>query len=925
MLTRFSLCHAVCLPAWTLVLLAPAPWLEAAEEGLSVGPLRGIPTLFRDGVAVAPLMADPGAAGGVTLRDGSLHFDDVALQGRAVHFRGATQSPSSLSVRVVVSRSYYDGDEGSKVYFGLHPADSRRARYLAVLSVRGGQHRLVVERWDSEGPPTRPADVPLDWRFGVPIQARLAVDGARVSVEVDGQSVISFEDPVPLVPGGITLGGYRTAGYYEQARVEDLQGAVLVEDDFADPDASLSKWEGPGLEDPRLGWAHSDIHLYTTDCVNLADNWRGPGEYDWRSVDSILDSLSRYDPEGLLLARVRINAPQWWMKLHPDQVMHAYVEGKDAPEPRSFPSFSSEQWRQEAAEALRALIRHLGEHPEGHRLAGMNLGAGHALEWVYYFSPDSSADYYDYSPAQRDGFAQFLRGQYGTLEALREAWKDPQASFETVSIPTPAERRAGKYFEFFDPAASRRVPDYLLYHSRAVSGALTHFAQAVKEESRGRMLTLAFYGYHFSAGKHFHDATGAHADLHRVLECPYLDALCNPHSYQVRHLAGSTLNYVPQASARLHGKPLFDENDTRTHLSDPLAGFGRTSTPWETANVLKRDLAQALSQSAGMWFWDWGKGWFKDAPTMAAVKDFHRIAAQSLERDREPCAEIAVVVSTRSKQFVRGGTDLLRNLYSRQFEVNIPRIGAPFDLLLVDDLPRARDYKLYIFLDTFYLSDADRQAIRQRVLGGGRTVLWIFAPGFITDDGLSLSAMSDLTGIQIKAVEAPLSAAGDLHMSLADTEHPYTRGVNPGTTYFVEGTVGPVFFADDPAARTLGMSASLYGGGDYPGYHAKPGFVVKQMEDWTSVWSGLPVLPPVVLRNIARHAGVHIYCDGDDFVTANRFMVAVHALSSGERFIRLPEVSTVVDAMTGEQVAHQTREFRAPLQRGETGLWLLER
>jgi hypothetical protein len=308
---------------------------------------------------------------------------------------------------------------------------------------------------------------------------------------------------------------------------------------------------------------------------------------------------------------------------------------------------------------------------------------------------------------------------------------------------------------------------------------------------------------------------------------------------------------------------------------------------------------------------------------MEAISEFRRIAAETLERDRVPNPEIAVVISPRSKQFVRGGTDLLRNLYSRQFEVSIPRIGAPFDLLMVDDLEQARDYKLYIFLDTFYLSEADRQTIRARVLHGGRTALWLFASGLIAEDGLSLDAMSEITGIRMKALEAPQPSPGCLHLALVDMDHPFTRGAGPGSTYYAQGKLGPMFFAEDEGARTLGLSASQFGGEGYSGYHSWPGFVVKQMGDWTSVWSGLPVLPPVVLRNIAREAGVHIYSDGDDFVAANSFMVAIHARYPGKRTVKLREPAVVYDAMTGKRVARRTTEFTTRLDRNETGMWLL--
>ena len=369
------------LPAWALPCSLAATPLLSAEQGLRVAPLNGVPALFRDGVAVPALMADPGA-GGTVLRDGALFFDDVALQGRSVHSVEALAAPAVLNVRVVANCSYYDGDEGSKVYFGFHTKESRTARYIVVLCVRGGQRRLAVEKWKlGESDFTRPVDVPLDWSMNQPIDARLAVKGAQVEVWVDGKTVADFKDPEPLVPAHVTIGGYRSAGHFEHVRVEDAQGAVVSEDDFNDPPASLERWESSGgLETPRLNWAHAGIHLYTAECADLRANCPAPGEYDWQSVDSALERLARYDPQGLLLARVFLQyPPEWWVERHPDEIMHAYVDGKDTVERRLFPSFSSEPWREFAAAALRDLVRHLGEHPEGHRLAGMNLGAGHGL------------------------------------------------------------------------------------------------------------------------------------------------------------------------------------------------------------------------------------------------------------------------------------------------------------------------------------------------------------------------------------------------------------------------------------------------------------------------------------------------------------------------------------------------------------------
>jgi hypothetical protein len=120
------------------------------------------------------------------------------------------------------------------------------------------------------------------------------------------------------------------------------------------------------------------------------------------------------------------------------------------------------------------------------------------------------------------------------------------------------------------------------------------------------------------------------------------------------------------------------------------------------------------------------------------------------------------------------------------------------------------------------------------------------------------------------------------------------------------------------------MASSREGSGLKAGTR-KPGFAVKKMKDWTSVYCSVPVLPPAVIRNMAREAGAHIYCDNDDFVAANDWMLCVCAASDGPRTIRLPKPATLVDALSGETTAKDASQFEVDMQYGETRVWKLER
>ena len=202
----------------------------------------------------------------------------------------------------------------------------------------------------------------------------------------------------------------------------------------------------------------------------------------------------------------------------------------------------------------------------------------------------------------------------------------------------------------------------------------------------------------------------------------------------------------------------------------------------------------------------------------------------------------------------------------------------------------------------------------------GRTALWLFADGLMTDAGIDLANIRELTGISVKC----LDGNGQQHLTFRSTSHPYLRGVELGSDRATLKDLSPFFYVDDPAVTVLGM-ASCREGGQMAGGTRKPGFAVRTFDSWTSVYCSVPVLPPAVLRNIAREAGVHIYTDTDDAVAANDWMLCVCAASDGPRTIRLPKRATVVDALSGETTAKDASHFEVDMKYGETRVWKLER
>ncbi len=136
------------------------------------------------------------------------------------------------------------------------------------------------------------------------------------------------------------------------------------------------------LGGPSNGYAHQ-IEMagqagarFVSFPVNMP--WPQPGEpVDWTASDAQCQEVLAANPSALLLPRIAVNAPQWWLKAHPDAEM-VWDQGPQW----GYPVVASPDYRRDAAERLAALVTHLeekfGSHMAGYHPCGQNTG-----EWFY--------------------------------------------------------------------------------------------------------------------------------------------------------------------------------------------------------------------------------------------------------------------------------------------------------------------------------------------------------------------------------------------------------------------------------------------------------------------------------------------------------------------------------------------------------------
>lgn len=643
----------------------------------------------------------------------------------------------------------------------------------------------------------------------------------------------------------------------------------------------------------------SQIRLAANVGVNIVSfpvhlPWPPPGEpCDWSTSDAQCQTVLDANPHALLLPRIGMEPPAWWRDAHPDDMMvWDQGEGKHRGAVVASPTY-----RRDAAERLAALVRHL-EEKFGERMAGYHPCGQNTGEWFYQETWGPALN--GYAVGDQTAWRQWLKEHYQDDDALRQAWRVPDATRDTAAVPAPESRRAAPAGVLHDPAAARLLVDFARFQQEAMADCVCQLARAVREASRGRKLVVFFYGYVFEFGAIRNGpATAGHYALRRVLESPDIDVLCSPISYFDRGLGQSGPAMTAAESVALAGKLWLYEDDTRTYLgTGQFPGWvDGVSTLRDTNRLLLRNTAQCALRNFGTWWMDLGSsGWFND-PGMWAEMERLRSLDEPLLADPRPFQpEVAAVIDEASMLPVAFGGQVVTRPGIYEVRQPLGRLGAPYGQYLQDDVLAGRvRAKLYVFLNAWYLTPQQRRQLLSATAGSAR--VWCYAPGFYDEDRASLDSMRQLTGFRMQPYEgqawAEPTAVGRQH------------GLSDG--FGVKSPIRPLFSAADAQPEeTLAAwpdgSASV---------------ALRRTEDGPSLFIGAPGLTSQLLRVMAREAGVHLFTQAECNVYANGPFLALHAADSGPLEIHTGRDAPIADLLTGERLGQGPR-IVLPLEKGDT-------
>jgi len=644
--------------------------------------------------------------------------------------------------------------------------------------------------------------------------------------------------------------------------------------------------------------AKSGVNLVT---CPLPVPWPKPGQpADTSFADAICDYILAANSHALIIPRININAPVWWIASHPDDEMQ--WKGVKKNKSRAA-TIASPVYRQEAEANLTAFINHL-ESKYGDHMAGYHIAGGNSNEWFYEDSHHLALQ--GYAPADLKNWQLWLAAHYKDDGALQQAWGNNAVTLATAEVPTPEQRQATTEGILFNPSTERMVVDWNQYQQDTMAGFVCELAHLTRQTTHGNKLVLFFYGYLFEfAALEMGPASSGHFDLRQVLDCPDIDALCSPISYYDRNTGGSAPSMSVPESVALAGKLWIMEDDISTHLSltyiNPPGAKDRTHSLDETLQDVLRNGSEVTLRNMGTWWMDLCRnGWFDDPALWSAFESFRPVETEMLKLKQPFHPEVAAVVDEKSM--------LLLTYHS--YDVGQPlmesrsllgRMGAPYGQYLEDDVRAGRvpDAKLYLFLTAWNLTAQERAQLRQQTRG--KTCLWEYAAGYFDGDKPSLDAMHELTGFRV----AKITPKSSLVTPTPEGERlglktPFgaPRSPNPLTPLF---TVTDAQHDEILATFPDGSAA----------------VVMRHSGDGVSIFSGTPALSVELLRLASDAAGVHLYTHTDAAIYANGPFLAIHGVTDGPLAIDTGRPGEIVDALTGQSLG-QGPNIDLPIRKGQT-------
>ncbi len=824
------------------------------------------------------------------------------------------------------------------VRFTVVPHPAGKGRYADTLAKVEGAAGFSISAFQEKGGPMIDTDAD-----GLPDLAELERNTNPNCADTDMDGLADGQDPDPLKGDAPAL-RIQWPGFTAKpapqpqsiAQVKPVQGVpTLVIDGKPYGPMIYTRCAGTWEQLGQIADRNFPVHFEMVGSVG----WPGAQEETFRRIDERLGRFLDQVPNGRVILRLYVCSPPRFAKDYPEETLTFNDGGRGhftkwyamkdrPPEERGYPSFASELWRQKTAEALYHLVTHVRQSAYAKNVIGYFVCGGGTEEWYYWGDYDHNKFCVDFSPPMLKAFRDYLRVKYeGDVGKLRAAWGDPQCDFGAALPPGPQRRRSPGAGVFWDPAKDQAVRDYYYVHNKVMEDSLLIFSRAVKQACNGEQLVGMFHGY---LQNHWL-LEGGQATLKDLLNSADVDFWSGPPQYDRRGQGEHACVRFLMASLKKHGKLWISESDIRTCHSETAPGnpalYGRPPDMEESLACLTREFAHQLCEGGNGWWFQMGKNWYHHEPILSLFDRMQRCGEAALAFDRASDTDIAAVVDLDS--LLTGPPWPVSSALLDAFKVQETcRIGAPVDHYELEDIlaldaarqgPDAKRYKMCLMINCFSLDDRKRRLIAERLRRDGAVLVWMYAPGLMNPDRrpeLSTGHIAELLGMELESETGePMS----MNMKLTEEGARFFAGFAPDRIFggferpqWTEGAKAGEFTQRLPGETKLpqrfwggageALARFVEGG--------RPSILARRTAQGTDIWIGSVMAPADLLRSVARQAGCHLYCDGDEIIYANKSFLAIHTAKPGERTFNLRRKADVVEIFSDTVLGEGVTQFK---------------
>ncbi|MBQ7369000.1 MAG: hypothetical protein IJW60_04785 [Clostridia bacterium] len=485
-------------------------------------------------------------------------------------------------------------------------------------------------------------------------------------------------------------------------------------------------------------------------CVdtNLHEGWQENGEYDPAALLKDISAVVKANPNAKVVTRLHLNPPYWWLHQNPDEQIVYFGEreidgqtqwveldrtdagtyGDRTIARKNLPteiraSMASEKFLSDCGEILKQLCRKVKKHPLGQHLIGIQVAYGTCGEWHYWGTWGTNGCQGDYSAPMQRLLRKIVKERYQTEEELKKFY-GKNATFDNVTL-APYEERAAYGGELLSPERHARVIDTMRTFSVASAEAIRYFCKCVKETWK-EILAGAFYAYFFCA----ESAQAAHNEPHRIFADENIDFLAGPAAYTDNKRCGNA-NMLRQVaeSCRLNGKLFLCEMDQAYRAWDNGEAYVCESEE-EYAAILKRNIMENILLGNGAWYYDhrlptvsiYEKEEYWNEPVrLQTIAKIQKVCEKLLEKPYKKTTDVLLVVNSEKAYYKMRGTATFAFINA------VLKSGAGVDRLYLQDIGKCdlSRYQCVVFLDCSVMDEKTYDYVRNTVMDGGRTVVYI--------------------------------------------------------------------------------------------------------------------------------------------------------------------------------------------------------